>query len=279
MRVTLWGTRGSLASPGPDTVRYGGNTSCVSVEGEDGTLLVLDAGTGIRCLGTNLPESIDRVHILLTHLHMDHLQGLPFFDPLRRSGVEVHIWGPASTTLALRARLLRYLSPPLFPVSVRELPSDLNFHEVPYGPVEVGEFEIVPQLIIHYNPTVGYRINSHNASLTYLPDHEPALSGPDFPNKPAWTSGYDLAAGADLLIHDSQYTIEEYDDRRGFGHSTMMQAFHFAKLAGVKQLAPFHHDPSHSDDMIDEMITQATSEIEPGYIVTPGQEGTVFNLG
>lgn len=279
MRVTLWGTRGSLASPGPDTIRYGGNTSCVSVEGEDGTLLVLDAGTGIRCLGLSLPESIDHVHILLTHLHMDHLQGLPFFGPLRRSGVEVHIWGPASTTLSLRARLVRYLSPPLFPVSVRELPSDLNFHEVPYGPIEVGEFEILPQLIIHYNPTVGYRISTSNASLTYLPDHEPALSGPVFPNSPDWTSGYALAEGVDLLIHDSQYTAEEYHSRRGFGHSTMEQAFRFAQLVGVKQLTPFHHDPSHSDDMIDEMITQASSVVGPSYIVTPGQEGTVFELG
>jgi ribonuclease BN (tRNA processing enzyme) len=210
---------------------------------------------------------------------MDHLQGLPFFGPLRRAGVDVHIWGPASTTISLRARLLRYLSPPLFPVSVRELPSNLNFHEVPYGQVEIGEFGIFPQLIIHYNPTVGYRITSHNASLTYLPDHEPALSGPDFPGNPAWTSGYDLARDTDLLIHDSQYTDDEYRSRRGFGHSTMEQAFHFAQMAGVKQLAPFHHDPSHSDDMIDEMIEQAFLKVRPSFVITPGQEGAVFRLG
>ena len=110
MKVTLWGTRGSLASPGPDTIRYGGNTSCVSINGDEGTLLVLDAGTGIRLLGNSLPETTDCVHILMTHLHMDHLQGLPFFAPLRRAGVEVHIYGPASTTTRLSSRLQRYLA-------------------------------------------------------------------------------------------------------------------------------------------------------------------------
>ena len=121
MKVTFWGTRGSLASPSPDTVRYGGNTSCVSVEGAEGSLIVLDAGTGLRNLGQALPQDLKQVHILLTHLHMDHIQGLPFFAPLRRKGAEVHLWGPASTTLSLDARLQKYLSPPLFPVSIREL--------------------------------------------------------------------------------------------------------------------------------------------------------------
>ena len=126
MKVTLWGNRGSLASPGPDTLQFGGNTSCVSIEGSEDTIIVLDGGTGIRNLGQQLPENIKQVFILLTHLHMDHVQGLPFFAPLRRQGVEVHIWGPASTTLGLRSRLLRYLSPPLFPISVREILSDLH---------------------------------------------------------------------------------------------------------------------------------------------------------
>ena len=129
MKVTFWGTRGSLASPGTDTARYGGNTSCVAVEGPQKTLLILDAGTGIRNLGQSLPQSVRKVHILLTHLHMDHIQGLPFFAPLRRQGVEIHVWGPVSTTLGLEARLQKYLSPPLFPVSVRELAAEIHFHD------------------------------------------------------------------------------------------------------------------------------------------------------
>ena len=128
MRVTLWGTRGSLAAPGPETVRYGGNTSCVEVRCADGTRLILDAGTGIRRLGGRIGPEAGRVDLLLTHLHMDHLQGLGFFRPLDEPGQEVHIWGPPSTTLDLRARLSRYLSPPLFPIRLRELPheDDLN---------------------------------------------------------------------------------------------------------------------------------------------------------
>ena len=278
MKVKLWGTRGSLASPGADTVRYGGNTSCVSIEGSDGTWLVLDAGTGIRSLGRSLPSDLKRVDILLTHLHMDHLQGLPFFAPLRNPNVETHVWGPASTMLSLKARLQRYVSPPLFPVSVRDLSPVLQFHELYFDMFEIGEFCIVSQLVIHPNPTVGYRILHKDKVVTYLPDHEPMLGARTFPRSPEWTSGYDLAKGVDLLIHDSQYTPDEYQSRVGFGHSNMVQAFEFAALANVKSFVPFHHDPAHSDDQLDQMITDAMQEVAPGYPVTPGQEGMTFNL-
>ncbi len=279
MKITLWGTRGSLPSPGGDTIRYGGNTSCVSVEGMDGTLLVLDAGTGIRGLGQSLPADLKRVHILLTHLHMDHIQGLPFFAPLRRPGVDVHICGPASMTLGLRARLLRYLSPPLFPVSVRELPSELFFCEMPAGRVEIGEFCVTAQLVIHLNPTVGYRIEGPGATLTYLPDHEPALGNRTFPASKEWTSGYALAEGADVLIHDSQYTEEEYPGRAGFGHSSIGQAVRFAELAGVKRLVTFHHDPTHGDNMLDQMIEQTVNKVRSEVRIIPGVEGRILDVG
>lgn len=278
MKVKLWGTRGSLAAPAMDTLRYGGNTSCVSVEGSEGTLLVLDAGTGIRCLGLAVPDDLQRVHILLTHLHMDHIQGLPFFAPLRRAGVEIHIWGPASTTLSLRSRLLRYLSPPLFPVSIREILSDIYFHELPSGEVELGEFRVTAHLVIHPNPTIGFRIKGRRASLTYLPDHEPALGNRQFQHSKEWTSGYSLAEGADLLIHDSQYSDAMYRERVGFGHSTLNQALRFAEMACVQGFVPFHHDPSHSDDLLDQMIAQAVDERQPSFPVMPGMEGRVFDL-
>ena len=279
MKATLWGTRGSLASPGPDTVRYGGNTSCVSVLGPEGTLLVLDAGTGMRCLGLNLPAELQRVDILLTQLHMDHIQGLPFFAPLRRPGVEVHLYGPASTMLSLRARLMRYLSPPLFPVSIRELPGALHFHELPSGSVAIGEFTVKAQLIIHPNPTVGYRLETDRLALTYIPDHEPSLGAFSFPRNKEWTSGFNLAEGADLLIHDAQYTAEEYRNRVGFGHSSLEQALGFAQLTGVRQLIPFHHDPSHGDGMIDIMLEEAIDELHPAFKITPGMEGLEVLVG
>lgn len=278
MKVKLWGTRGSLASPGPNTVRYGGNTSCVSIEGSDGSWLVLDAGTGIRDLGQNLPSDLKRVDILLTHLHMDHLQGLPFFAPIRNPNMETHIWGPASTMLSLKSRLQRYVSPPLFPVSVRDLSPELYFHELSFDMFEIGKFCIVSQLVIHPNPTVGYRIKLNDKTVTYLPDHEPMLGAPTFPRSPEWTSGYDLAHGADLLIHDTQYTPEEYQDRIGFGHSNMVQAFEFAAMANARRFVPFHHDPAHSDDQIDLMITRAVQEIKPNFDVSPGLEGVMLDL-
>jgi phosphoribosyl 1,2-cyclic phosphodiesterase len=248
------------------------------VQGREGTVLVLDAGTGIRTLGQNLPVTLDKVHILLTHLHMDHIQGLPFFAPLRRPGAEVHIWGPASTTLGLHARLQKYLSPPLFPVSVRELAGTFHFHELPDRAIEIGEFQVQAQLIIHPNPTIGYRIQAANIAVTYLPDHEPALAGATFPHDKSWTSGYRLAEGADLLIHDTRYTEEEYRNRLGFGHSSIRHAFQFAELCNVRHFAPFHHDPTHNDDSLDRMFDQTIGSMQPSYEVTPSREGLVIDI-
>ncbi len=278
MNVTLWGTRGSLAAPGPETARYGGNTSCVAVGGERGTLLVLDAGTGIRRLGQAVPPSVRRVDILLTHLHMDHIQGLAFFAPLRNPDIEAHIWGPASTTRTLHSRLSQYLSPPLFPVYLREMQSAVYLHELPTHTIEIGEFAVTAGLVCHPDSTVGYRIQSGKTALTYLPDHEPALGAHQFPLAPDWTSGYQLAVECDLLIHDAQYTDAEYADRVGFGHSTIRHTLDFAALTGVKHLVPFHHDPAHGDSDLDELFTQALADKRPGYEVTPGMEGQSFHL-
>lgn len=282
MKVTIWGSRGSLASPGPETRRYGGNTSCVEVRGAEGTVLVLDAGTGIRRLGAILTGSVRRVDLLLTHLHMDHVQGLGFFAPLYNPDIEVHIWGPASTTLSLETRLARYLSPPLFPVRLRDLPRKPTLHEVPCADFEIGEFRISTSLVCHPGPTVGYRIASTSAggaSMAYLPDHEPALGTRQFPLNGDWTSGYPLAAGVDVLIHDAQYSDPEYEAHVGWGHSSIQQALKMAALADVKRLVPFHHDPSHSDDALDELIREAIAEAKPTFAVTPGAEGATVELG
>jgi phosphoribosyl 1,2-cyclic phosphodiesterase len=274
--VRLWGTRGSLPTPGPDTERYGGNTACVEVRGDDGTTLVLDAGTGIRRLGESLERPLNRIDLLLSHLHMDHIQGLGFFGPVFDPSVEVHIYGPASATLPLRERLARYLSPPLFPVYLRDLLTTIHLHEVPGPDFDVGIFRISSRFVCHPNPTVGYRIQDGSASITYLPDHEPALGlrGPLLPGP--WTSGYELASRADLLIHDSQYGDEEYPLHVGWGHSSLRQAIDFAALAGAKHLVPFHHDPSHHDDDLDELISQTVATLHPMFAVTPGTEGAVF---
>jgi phosphoribosyl 1,2-cyclic phosphodiesterase len=277
VKVRLWGTRGSLAAPGPETARYGGNTSCVEVRGRGGTVVILDAGTGIRALGGSL-ASARRVHLLLSHLHMDHIQGLGFFAPLFRAGVEVHLWGPATTALDLRKRLVRYLSPPLFPVHLRELET-LVLHDLPAGEFAVGEFRVAAELVCHPGSTVGYRIAAPEGVVTYLPDHEPALGVPNFPLVPEWTSGWSLARGADLLIHDAQYTREEYAIRIGWGHSTVEDALTFAALAGVKRLVTFHHDPEHDDDEVECLTLAATRAATPGFPVVAGAEGDVYEVG
>ena len=277
MKVTFWGTRGSLAAPGPETTRYGGNTSCVEVRGEDGTLLIVDAGTGIRRLGEAIKPETKRLDILLSHLHMDHINGLGFFDPLFFPETEVHIWGPASTTLDLRARLSRYLSPPTFPVRLRDLPCQLKLHDVvPVGRFRGGAFDIQASLVCHPGPTVGYRISEGSASVAYLPDHEPALGVQDFPEEPEWTSGFELVQGVDFLIHDAQYTHEEYPKYVGWGHSSMPDVLAFAELAGVKTLVPFHFDPAHSDDMLDRLFAEIRRSHDLPFALIPAKEGESF---
>jgi len=278
MKVVLWGTRGSVAAPGAETARYGGNTACVEVRGADGTVLVLDAGTGIRRLGLTLARSQCRVDLLLTHLHMDHIQGLGFFSPLHDAGREVHIWGPASTTANLRARLMRYLSPPLFPVHLRDLACHLTLHEVPCGDVEIGEFRVSSALVCHPGPTVAYRLATRHGTVAYMPDHEPALGVAHFPSSADWTSGYAIAAGVDLLIHDAQYSRDEYRRSVGWGHSSIEHMLAFAELAQVKHLVPFHHDPAHDDAELDRLLAEATA-IPHSFAVTPGTEGAVFEVG
>ncbi len=277
-KVALWGTRGSLPTPRPDRLGYGGNTACVSVQSSDGTVLVFDAGTGIRDLGLALPADIRRVDLLLTHLHMDHVQGIGFFRPIRTPGVDVHIWGPAASSHTLARRLSRYLSPPLFPVYLRELECNLHLHEVPCGDFQVGPFKISCEHICHPDPSVGYRVATGRASVAYLPDHEPALGTREFSVSRDWISGSRLAEGVDLLVHDSQYTDEEYSTRVGYGHSSVRHAIQFAAINGVKQLVTFHHDPSHTDVELDALLAALSEKMRPAVKVTPGREGTVFEL-
>jgi len=273
VRATFWGTRGSLASPGLDTIRYGGNTCCVEVRNDADDLVVLDAGTGIRRLGHAIADDAPRVDVLLSHLHMDHIQGLGFFDCLYRDGFPVHLWGPASTTMSLRTRLSRYLSPPLFPVRLRDLPCDLTLHDVGFEPFDIGGFTVSCSLVCHPAPTVGYRLEADGLALTYLSDHEPALGVRDFPPPPEWTSGFDLAHRADLLLHDTQYSEEEYETRVGWGHSTVDQAVKFAAAVEAKAYAPFHYDPTHDDATRDAMLAEATAALEGRCQVIPAREG------
>lgn len=278
MRVRFWGTRGSLASPGPHTARYGGNTSCVEVRSSDGAVLVLDAGTGISRLDRALPNDLARIDILLTHLHMDHIQGLGFFAPLRRSDLDVHIWGPPATTFDLSTHLGRYLSPPLFPVHLRELACKPILHEIADASVDIGPFRVTAMLVCHPGPTLGFRIEADGVSMAYLPDHELGFGAVAIDGDPRWISGFDLMRDVDLLIHDAQYTLSEQRHRKGWGHSTPHEVVRIAERARVRRVALFHHSPDHDDAEIELMVEEARRAAPDGLDVFAAAEGQVIEV-
>jgi ribonuclease BN (tRNA processing enzyme) len=276
LRVRLWGTRGSIAVSGPGTLRYGGDTSAIELLCAGDRLIVLDGGSGIRTLETgSLPH--ERIDILLSHLHMDHVQGLPFFPPLLDPEVEVHVWGPVSTTRALRERIARYLSPPLFPIRVRDL-GNVTFHDVVPGDFELGSIHVTADLISHPGSTLGYRLSENGSVLTYMPDHEPAVGHNGFPGDPQWTSGYALAEGADVLIHDAQYDDDEYTGRVGWGHTSVSDLAEFVRMTSPGRLISFHHDPGHDDRRLDALHERLDNRLAGCTELIPGTTGLVVDV-
>jgi phosphoribosyl 1,2-cyclic phosphodiesterase len=262
--------RGSIPVPGAAVAGFGGNTSCVQVTTADGTEVILDAGTGIRELGAALSGRCRKVHILLTHLHLDHIQGLMFFAPLFDPEVDVTVWGPPSAGRPLRERLARYISSPLSPIEIRDLPAVVTFEDATRPPWRIGGIEVRASLVAHRGPTLGYRLTAETTSLCYLPDHEPGLGEDLRTADPAWISGHALARGASLLIHDCQYTDAEYPARRGWGHSSVSDALTFAQRSGCAHTLLFHHDPGHDDARLDQIAEQAKSQWK-----LRGGEGTI----
>jgi phosphoribosyl 1,2-cyclic phosphodiesterase len=258
MRAKVWGCRGSLASPGPETVRYGGNTSCLEVRLSDDRMLVIDAGTGIRSLGVHLGANPPaRIDLLLSHLHLDHIEGIGFFGPIWNPESEIHFWGPPSPTHSLREGIGHYFSPPLFPVHIDDIPSKLVFHDVGSEPWEIGTAVVQARPVNHPGPTLGYRIQEGDRVLTYISDHEPSL-GIDLATADTdMVSGYGLAYGADVLFHDAQYTEDEYPVRVGWGHSSIAHTVQFGLITKARNLFLFHHDPMHTDAQLEAMLVRA----------------------
>jgi phosphoribosyl 1,2-cyclic phosphodiesterase len=280
VRVTFCGTRGSTPAPGPDFVRYGGNTSCVAVshDGDDGPSLLLDAGTGLRRVQDLLGD--DRAFegtMLLTHLHWDHVQGLPFFPSGDRVGSRVSLLLPSDDQMGATELLSRMMSPPFFPIGPSQLRGDWDFGYVPDGAFEAEGFSVLARDVPHKGGhTVGYRVSDGRTSLAYLPDHCPTAlgSGPDEVGA-YHQAALELACSVDLLIHDAHLRAEEVEAEASFGHAAAEYAVRLGELAGARRVALFHHRPERTDAEVERTVARFA---ESGLTVVAAEEGTTVAL-
>lgn len=275
MKITFWGTRGSIATPGPHTVRYGGNTACVEVS-DEGKTIIIDAGTGLRGLGESLAHRNKgpiTAHIFISHFHYDHITGFPFFSPLYNKANTFHIYGCEGTGRKLETIFTGQMSPEYFPVSLAEIPAKLNFIQVTTRPLDVGGWKVTPAYVNHPGLALSYKIETEKCRLVYMTDNEPfrylmrqrAKKTPVFDDLDRGEVELeredlmlvDFIEGADVLIHDAQYTAEEYRTKLGWGHSFYDFAVEMAHRAHVKKLVLFHHDPLRGDGDLDVQTARA----------------------
>jgi phosphoribosyl 1,2-cyclic phosphodiesterase len=278
MRLKFWGTRGSISTPGKDTVRYGGNTPCIELRLLNEDLIILDAGTGIRNLGETLIENGESInsYILISHPHWDHIQGFPFFKPAFISGNELTIVGGESEKVSLKKMISDQMNKVYFPIQLNELKAKINFKRVGEEEFSVMGATVKTMYVNHPSFAIGYRITQGGKSLVYISDNEPfdrrvvqemrniekvvidrySHSKSD-PNQCV----FDFVRNADVLIHDSTYTPEEYVDRVGWGHSHYLFTLKVAAEGKVKRLVLFHHDPAHNDAKVDDILKTCRKEI------------------
>ena len=283
--VTFWGTRGSIPTPGAHTARYGGNTSCVALEGPGEQLVILDAGTGIRGLGSTLLEQNGAVkaEILLSHTHWDHIQGLPYFKPFFSAGNSVRIWGSKQGTTSLDAILHLQMDPAVFPVPLTAVAATLSVEEVRAdGEFTVGPFRVRAMQLRHPGTTLAYRLvpTTGGASMAYVTDNELGPGG-SYDTPPSWRENLiQFLSGVELLIHDAMYTPGELDNHRGWGHSSYEEAVELATEAGVKRLVMFHHEPEHDDGALDALLraAQRAAARRGSVEVVAAQEGMQLSL-
>lgn len=274
MKAAIWGCRGTLPAPGPTTVRYGGNTTCLAVETAEGRLVVLDCGSGIRPLGLALaadpPAELDMV---LTHMHLDHVTGLGFFAPLFMD-TTVRIWGPRLGDKSLAEHIAAYLSPPLFPVPLTDIPARIEVTEVEAGEtLRFGGLTVTAAPMQHPGGAFGYRLEEGGGTLVFIPDNELGLDA---------DAGVEFATGADVLLHDAQFTDAEYSGtdggggRIGWGHSTVPQFAAFVRRTEPGRALMFHHDPAHDDAMLEAMRDEAAQLA--GREIELAEEGVVLEV-
>ena len=253
VRLRFWGVRGSIPAPGPDTVRFGGNTSCAELRA-DGEIIVFDAGSGLRLLGAELMKEFGEkpIHLtlLLTHAHWDHIQGFPFFQPAYQPKNKIRIVGYEGARRSLQATLEVQMESPYFPVSFHDLPGNIAIEEQKDLAFKVGKLAVRAAQTTHPGSTMGYRVQTSAGAICYVPDHESCPG--EYPE-----GLKQLITGADVLVIDAQYTLEEYQHKIGWGHGCLDDVVRVACEAHVKRLYLFHHDPSHDDDFLERMVGRA----------------------
>jgi phosphoribosyl 1,2-cyclic phosphodiesterase len=272
-RINFWGTRGSISVPGPETLRYGGNTTCVELRA-DGEIIVLDAGSGIRPLGIALDREFQgrpiKLSLLITHAHWDHIHGFPFFKPAYDSKNEIRIFGFDGAGATFREVMAEPMKSPFFPITMRELSARMDINKLNEMKFSLGKLDIHAAFVNHPGVCAGYRIFTSGGSVAFVPDHEPyefflhAARGKQLsPEEAKEIAAVQHAAlvqflrGSDILILDSQYSDQEYESHIGWGHGSISSAVSLAIESQVQTLYLFHHDPSHTDEMVDTMVESA----------------------
>lgn len=271
MNVTFYGVRGSTPCPCEPNRRYGGNTACVVIDAPGCEPIVLDLGTGLRFFGELCsPDPSFHATALVTHLHWDHVQGLPFFQPILQPGGHLTVYGPRQGDQSIGEAFAGFVRPPYFPVRLAELLGEIDFHDTPDEPFTIGAATVTAAAVPHVGITNGYRIEVDGVSVVYISDHQEPIDG----SGDIDPGVIELCRDADLLIHDAQYTTEELSLKADWGHCTADYAVAVAAAAGVRRLALFHHDPSHDDAILDAIASRArgiaAGRLEEVLIATEG---------
>ena len=280
MKIKIWGCRGSIATPGQHTLRYGGNSTCLEIRPQEGGVIIVDAGSGIRLLGNRLlqEKEITEIHMILTHSHWDHLSGFPFFAPAYSDRYKINVYGGPKAQGALRRYLEDQMRAPYFPIDFSLMKASFSFgYECPdMGSIGLIDFRPIP--LSHPNGGYGFKFAKQGKSFVFLTDNELDFQHPGGKSRQEYT---DFCSATDLLIHDAQYTDEEYRLKRGWGHTTYDSAVQLAMDSGVGKLVLFHHDPDRTDDDLDrqlqhcrDIIRKAGSSME----CLAASEGMEINL-
>lgn len=258
--LRCWGTRGSIPTPGPETVRYGGNTTCFEIK-HNGSRLIVDAGSGIRPLGLDIVEKgPNTIHIFLTHFHWDHIQGFPFFAPLYDEEDSIKVVGPKQKDIDVQNLFAGQMGPIYFPVPFSVVAAAMEFEHLNDGDYELDDVRMQVMRVKHPSYVIAYRIQVGGKTICLVPDNE--IDGGMYDVGPDWEKRIvDFVGDADLLVHDSMYTEEEYEHRSGWGHSTFAQSVRLAEAGGVGRLLFFHHDPTRTDDQLDEIVARAQDDL------------------